>query len=472
MRIDSSRYIPVTPLSDAGSFADLASVGSGHTALSLNEKDSLKFTVHNRTLSLEWIRKEPESDQTNRPSLTYINASIFASLCEDLDGTLPNGKSNREIIDLIATRFLDPKLQKAFGAPLNDIVTMSLREDRLRLQLNKDFKGAEVELLRFHSWNMKSAEEQDDLLIESDIVSLRKCYVLVSGSTAVLLDLSRDQVMGNAVMQLLEQQMTTGDASSSLASPLTVISELYEQVLKNQDATATALKSKLESLNSHLHFDALSQDQLSTLERSFAAHQGDLSIAVGKLVEHESTVKQTLALFCKMLDKTPGLEKRWVMLATRNMKEDYRLFEGSVEEAKEDLLTLTRTILSFNQYKNELQKAQMQRQKMKLTARAEEANFALQHSNFAVAQTNLAVQRAILLLAVPVTAASALQIGIADTPQHQLTTSTKLLITAASFVVSGVIAAVSYWKASRALKEQLNSIENLEAQRLLDDTED
>jgi hypothetical protein len=471
MRIDSSRYIPVTPLSDAISFVDFASVRSGNRVLSLNEKDSLEYTVQNRTLSLEWTSKDKKNDQTNRPSLTYINASVFSSLCEDLDGTLPNGKSNREIVDLIATRFLDPKLQKAFGASLNDIVTMSLREDRLRLQLNKDFEGAEVELLRFHSWNMKSAEEQDDLLIESDIVSLRKCYVLVSGSTAVLLDLSRDQVMGNAVMQLLEQQMTTGDASSSLANPLMVISELYEQVLKNQDATATALKGKLESLNSHLHFDALTPEQLYTLERSFVAHQGDLSIAVGKLVEHESTVKQTLSLFCKMLDKTPGLEKRWVTLATRNMKEDYRLFEGSVEEAKEDLLTLTRTILSFNQYKNELQKAEMQRQKMALTARAEEANLALQHSNFAVAQTNLAVQRAILLLAVPVTAASALQIGIADTPDNKLTFETKVIITAVSLVVSSVIAAVSYLKASRALKEQLDSIAHLEAQ-ILEDSKD
>jgi ABC-type multidrug transport system fused ATPase/permease subunit len=252
---------------------------------------------------------------------------------------------------------------------------------------------------------------------------------------------------------------------------LTVISELYEQVLKNQDATATSLKNKLESLNSHLHFDALTRDQLSTLERSFVAHQGDLSIAVGKLVEHESTVKQTLALFCKMLAKAPGLDSRWVTLASRNMKEDYRLFEGSVEEAKEDLLTLTRTILSFNQYKNELQKAEMQRQKMALTARAEEANLALQHSNFAVAQTNLAVQRAILLLAVPVTAASALQIGIADTPDNKLTIGTKVIITAVSLVVSSVIAAVSYLKASRALKEQLDSIAHLEAQ-ILEDSKD
>jgi len=471
MRIDSSRYIPLSPLSGGASFLDLNDSFSPRATkdLPLGDGVSLDYIIKNRTLFLEWKREG--SEQIKSQTLSYINASVFASLCEDLEGTLPNGKSNREIVDLIATRFMDPIMQKAFGAPLHDIVTMSLREDRLRLQLNKDFKGTEVELLRFHSWNMKSAEEQDDLLIESDIVTLKKCYVMVSENAVVLLDLSRDQVMGNAVMQLLEQQITTGDASSSLANPLTVISELYEQVLKNQDATATSLKNKLESLNSHLHFDALTRDQLSTLERSFVAHQGDLSIAVGKLVEHESTVKQTLALFCKMLDKAPGLDSRWVTLASRNMKEDYRLFEGSVEEAKEDLLILTRTILSFNQYKNELQKAEMQRQKMALTARAEEANLALQHSNFAVAQTNLAVQRAILLLAVPVTAASALQIGIADTPDNKLTIGTKVIITAVSLVVSSVIAAVSYWKASRALKEQLDSIAHLEAQ-ILEDSED
>jgi hypothetical protein len=426
----------------------------------------ITYRYSDKRIELTWDKDQHSTGNQPQKSLSYINAASISDLLEDYEGSLPNGRANKEIVAKIISNFIDPVCKKAFDADLLDIVSLSMRNERLRFELNEKSSIDQSELLRFHHWKMKPPQEQNDQVVESDIISLQKCYVLVRGHNVVIIDLSKEKYVGSALVKMIGAQKSSEDSQSSdtqFEHPLKVLRTLYGMVLRNQDATASAIEERLEKLNSRLSFDDLSEETLQSIRHSFSTHQGELSIAVGKLNEHKITVAQTMGRLIRILQDDSTVDAVWKSLAVRNMKDLYNLFTSQVVEADSDLRTLNQSIMSFNEFMTERQKNITQIQKMEQASRVEQVNVGLQHSNLAIAQTNLALQRAILLLAVPVTTASALQIGISVLPDNLQTIGTKLILTEISFAVAALLASFVYLKAARALNTQKTSIESIEA---------
>jgi hypothetical protein len=390
----------------------------------------------------------------------YINVSRLAAILEQKD-TLSD--SNLEFIKSYISEVLDSSCQEVFGAKFLDILRFSLRQGRIRLEINEDSQLSDINLLKFHHWRHKPLADQDEQKAELDIITLEKCYVIKGQNGALIIDLSEYRAVGHVLLDWCIKSNTDSVHTKSFSCPTRLLADIYKQVLLNQDKTASILEKRIEELNFVGDFNLLNESAIENLGRKFSAQSRELSTAVGRLIEHQSTVSET---FHNVVDLINSEIPKNAPLIEYNLRTLYRLFCSQVAEASSDLQTLTSTIAAFDRFVTERQKRETQIAKMKQAQKADETNLALQQSNLVVARSNLALQQAILILAVPVTTASALQVGKEITPEDMRSPTTWVLETAIFFTCSALLALYIYRKAAKNLIAHEKVIKQFESHNL------